>query len=40
MPDQARPLWQEGYDKHVKQRGSKLPEARLLRSWLDDAQAR
>jgi len=36
MRGQAEPLIRGGYHKYVAQRGSRLPEARLLRSWLDD----
>jgi eukaryotic-like serine/threonine-protein kinase len=32
---QGTALLREGYDKYIAQRGPNVPEARLLRSWLD-----
>jgi tetratricopeptide (TPR) repeat protein len=37
--DEAKPLLREGYRRYVAQRGSRVPDARLIRVWLDDLNA-
>jgi eukaryotic-like serine/threonine-protein kinase len=37
LHEQAQPLLREAYAKYTAQRGFNVPDARLLRSWLDEA---